>query len=125
MVKYLDKAGLEHLVNGLKNLLYGKVDKISGKGLSDQNYTLAEKSKLAGIAVEANKYVHPASHDASMINQSASYRFVTDNEKSTWNSKASTAAATESTAGLMPAADKKLINGIKAITNTEIDAAAK
>lgn len=125
MVKYLDKAGLEHLVNGIKNLLYGKVDKISGKGLSDQNYTLADKNKLAGIAAEANKYIHPTSHDASMINQSAAYRFVADTEKTRWDNKASTAVATESQAGLMSTTDKKFINDIKAITNAEIDTAAK
>lgn len=32
-----------------------KVDKEDGKGLSDENYTLIEKSKLAGIAVQATK----------------------------------------------------------------------
>lgn len=31
-------------------LLNNKVDKVSGKGLSDQNYTLAEKNKLAGLS---------------------------------------------------------------------------
>lgn len=31
------------------NLLSNKVDKVSGKGLSEQNYTLAEKTKLAGL----------------------------------------------------------------------------
>lgn len=32
-------------------------------------------------------YTHPASHPASVIEQDASNRFVTDAEKSTWNSK--------------------------------------
>lgn len=36
-----------------------KVDKISGKGLSTNDYTTEEKNKLKAIAVEANKYVHP------------------------------------------------------------------
>jgi hypothetical protein len=31
------------------NLLSNKVDKVNGKGLSEQNYTLAEKTKLAGL----------------------------------------------------------------------------
>lgn len=31
------------------DLLDGKVDKVSGRGLSEQNYTLAEKTKLAGL----------------------------------------------------------------------------
>jgi hypothetical protein len=39
--------------------LNGKVDKISGKGLSTEDYTSAEKIKLAGIAENANNYVHP------------------------------------------------------------------
>lgn len=44
--------------------LSGKVDKVAGKGLSTNDYTTAEKTKLAGIATGANKYVHP-SHTAA------------------------------------------------------------
>ena len=44
--------------------LSGKVDKVTGKGLSTNDYTTAEKTKLAGIAEGANKYVHP-SHTAA------------------------------------------------------------
>lgn len=40
--------------------LSGKVDKVAGKGLSTNDYTTAEKTKLAGIAEGANKYVHPS-----------------------------------------------------------------
>lgn len=36
-----------------------KVDKVSGKGLSTNDYTTDEKNKLKAIAAEANKYVHP------------------------------------------------------------------
>lgn len=36
-----------------------KVDKISGKSLSTNDYTTEEKNKLKAIAAEANKYVHP------------------------------------------------------------------
>lgn len=36
-----------------------KVDKVAGKGLSTNDYTTAEKNKLATIAEDANKYVHP------------------------------------------------------------------
>ncbi|PWL43785.1 MAG: hypothetical protein DBY45_06595 [Clostridiales bacterium] len=45
----------------------GKVDKVSGKGLSTNDYTAAEKQKLAGIAPNANNYTHPSAHPASMI----------------------------------------------------------
>ena len=36
-----------------------KVDKVTGKGLSTNDYTTVEKTKLAGIAANANNYVHP------------------------------------------------------------------
>ena len=36
-----------------------KVDKLVGKGLSTNDYTTADKNKLATIAEGANKYVHP------------------------------------------------------------------
>lgn len=36
-----------------------KVDKVDGMGLSHNDYTDAEKTKLEGIAEGANKYVHP------------------------------------------------------------------
>jgi uncharacterized membrane protein len=38
-----------------------KVDKVSGKQLSTNDYTTTEKNKLAGIADNANNYVHPGS----------------------------------------------------------------
>ena len=37
-----------------------KVDKVSGKQLSTNDYTTTEKNKLAGIAAGANNYSHPA-----------------------------------------------------------------
>ena len=37
----------------------GKVDKVSGKGLSTNDYTTAEKNKLSGIAENANNYSLP------------------------------------------------------------------
>lgn len=47
----------------------------------------AQFNKLAGVADNANNYVHPASHPPSIIAQDASNRFVTDAEKSAWNGK--------------------------------------
>ena len=69
----------------LINQLSTKVDKIEGKRLSDENYSLVEKNKLAGIEDEANKYTHPSTHAASMITESVSRRFVSDTDKSNWN----------------------------------------
>lgn len=39
--------------------LDGKVDEVTGKGLSTEDYTSAEKTKLAGIEDNANDYAHP------------------------------------------------------------------
>lgn len=47
--------------------LAGKVDKVVGKGLSTEDYTSEEKSKLAGIEAGANNYKLPTTLPASMI----------------------------------------------------------
>lgn len=47
---YLDKTGLALVWEKIKNALAGKVDKVDGKGLSTNDYTSAEKTKLSGIA---------------------------------------------------------------------------
>lgn len=46
-------------VNDVKTLVKQKVDKESGKGLSTNDFTTAEKNKLAGIAENANNYTLP------------------------------------------------------------------
>lgn len=54
-----------------------------------------DKKKLDGVAANANNYVHPSTHSASMITQDATHRFTTDAEKSAWNAKAEIYFATE------------------------------
>lgn len=49
-VEYLDKSGLTLLISKIKAALGGKVDVVSGKGLSTNDYTNAEKNKLSDIA---------------------------------------------------------------------------
>lgn len=62
----LDTEHIKHNGNELKSALNtidtdvsNKVDKVSGKGLSTEDYTTAEKNKLSGIADNANNYAHP------------------------------------------------------------------
>lgn len=50
---YLDKTGLALVWEKIKNALNGKVDKVDGKGLSTNDYTSDEKTKLANIAAGA------------------------------------------------------------------------
>lgn len=62
---YLDQNGVLYLwqkiVAKITNMIVNKVDKVDGKGLSTNDYTTAEKTKLAGIATNANNYSHPTS----------------------------------------------------------------
>lgn len=49
MSKYLDENGLLYLWGKVKTLVGGKVDKEAGKGLSTNDFTSDEKTKLAGL----------------------------------------------------------------------------
>ena len=75
------------VVEMLNSAIGNKVDKEEGKGLSEENYTSEEKTKLAGIADNANYYAHPDKHDAEIITEDENHRFVTDAEKKEWNAK--------------------------------------
>lgn len=48
-------SGVSNEIEELKETVNNKVDKVSGKQLSTNDYTIAEKQKLAGIAANANK----------------------------------------------------------------------
>ena len=65
------------------NQLNNKVDKVTNMGLSTNDYTTADKNKLAGI--EAGAEVNPTS--LSELSEDATHRLVTDTEKTTWNAK--------------------------------------
>lgn len=114
--------------------LSGKVDKVAGKGLSTNDYTTAEKTKLAGIAEGANNYVHP-SYTAKT---SGLYKVTVD---ATGHVSAVAAVtkdditalgipgsdtkygnATTTNAGLMSAADKTKLDGLVLATEAEVTA---
>lgn len=73
----LDENGLAHLWQRIKllvtNNVSSKVDKVDGKGLSTNDYTNAEKTKLAGIASGAQKNVQPdwnaSTGDGAILNK--------------------------------------------------------
>lgn len=112
--------------------LSGKVDKVSGKGLSTNDYTTAEKNKLAGIADGANKYTHPGYTARS----SGLYKITVDAtghvSAVTTVAKADITAlgipgtnttysnATTAASGLMSAADKAKLDGIVLANDTEV-----
>lgn len=51
--KGLMSAADKQQLNNLQDNLYSKVDKVAGKGLSTNDYTIDEKNKLAGITAGA------------------------------------------------------------------------
>lgn len=83
---FLDKTGLallwQRINSALNTAMASKVDIESGKGLSSNDYTDAEKNKLAGIEAGANKV-----ETLAELTGDATHRTVTDTEKATWNAK--------------------------------------
>lgn len=59
MGKYIDESGLLYQNNLLKGEFDKKVDKETGKGLSTNDYTTEEKTKLQGIETGAQVNVKP------------------------------------------------------------------
>lgn len=132
MTKLTDGNGLLYALKGLKAqivaLLGNKVDKVSGKGLSTNDYTTDEKTKLGGIADNANNYTHPA-HTAY---KSGLYKLAVDALGHVTGASAVTKAditalgipgqdtnttyndATQSNHGLMSTADKKKLDAFGA-----------
>lgn len=69
------------------SFLNNKVNKIAGMGLSSNDFTLEAKLKLESVEEDANNYIHPLTHPATMIEEDVDHRFVTDEEKTYWNGK--------------------------------------
>lgn len=60
-----------------------KVNTEVGKGLSSNDYTLTEKTKLGTIENNANYYVHPNTHSSSMIVESSALSRLETSENAT------------------------------------------
>lgn len=123
---------LEYFKQQLDPTINNKVDKETGKGLSTNDYTTAEKDKLAGIEAGANNYVHPL-----LTAQASGFYKVTVNatghisavervskaditnlgipgENTTYEN------ATETDDGLMSAADKEKLDNLPADANNYV-----
>ncbi len=94
----------------LWNTVSDKVDKVTGKQLSTEDYSTVEKNKLEGLEVGANKYVHPSTHPPSIIVQDTDNRFVTDSDKANWND-ANTQKHTHSNKSVVDGVTQVLIDG--------------
>ena len=60
-----------------------KVNTETGKGLSSNDYTLTEKTKLSGIETNANYYIHPSSHQTGMITEQSALTNLKTSENAT------------------------------------------
>lgn len=116
------------IINGAAN----KAHVHDNKAVLDKttaSYTTAEKTKLAGIADGANKYTHPTTSGNKHIPSGGSsgqiLRWSADGT-AVWGADNNTtySDATQSTHGLMTAADKKKLDGIAAgATKVAVDSA--
>ena len=118
----------------VNNQLNTKVDKVSGKGLSTNDYTTAEKNKLKGIAEHANNYTLPVASESvlggvkvgfSTNNANRNYAVQLSNNQMyvnvPWTDHNTTyGLATSSSNGLMSAEDKAKLDGIAAISDAEL-----
>ena len=127
----LSAQNMNNIEDGIEEVKAQKVDKVSGKALSDNNYTTAEKTKLAGIeaGAEVNQnafgVVDIESGSATAIYATSKQDGITFKAGSNVSLLASGKnvtisatdtkynAATTSAAGLMSAADKTKLNSIK------------
>lgn len=118
--KYLGSNSLLYLLNLIKTKFDTKVDKETGKGLSTNDYTTAEKTKLAGIEEGANKYTLPtAAKDTlggvkttSTVTSASGYTASPIISGVPYYKDTTYAVATTSANGLMSASDKTKLNGI-------------
>ena len=72
-----------------------------------------DKIKMNTIETNANYYVHPETHEPSVIAQDPTHRFVTDEQILAWNNKATGVPATSETAGLLSKEDKAKLDSIE------------
>ena len=100
----------------------GKVDKVEGKGLSTEDYTTAEKTKLAGIEASANNYTLPTATASALGGIKVGANLAIDSSTGVLSGDYS--AATTSAAGLMSSTDKAKLDGIAAgATAVTVDSA--
>lgn len=138
MTKLVNGDALLYALKGIKGkvdtAMTGKVDKVTGKGLSTNDYTTEEKNKLAGVDEGANNYVLPAATDAVLggvktganitnvggvvsinkANVTSALGYTPPEQDTTYNE------VTTKVAGLMSTDDKTKLNGIAENANNYV-----
>lgn len=86
-----------HLTAAERNTWNAKASTAAATTAAAGLMSASDKSKLDGVANNANNYTHPSTHSPAIIAQDSSNRFVSDAEKSTWNGKADLVATPQQT----------------------------
>ena len=113
-------------VTSLETAVDGKVDKVSGKDLSTNDFTDALKNKLDGIESGANAYTHPTTSGNKHIPAGGSSGKIlgwSADGTAVWVDNSggeSYSDATTTTHGLMSAADKSKLDGIDTNANNYV-----
>lgn len=107
----------------INTALGNKVDKVSGKGLSTNDYTTTEKNKLAGIEAKANNYSLPVADSETLggvmigsevqIGSDGAFKPVGKDTASGWLYSEFPTAATTSKDGLLTKTDKAKLDGLE------------
>lgn len=99
--------------SSVEDAISTKVDKVTGKGLSANDFTNTLKNKLDAIEAEANKYTHPSTHATIMIIEASALGNIgssANDNQHTVNDKINTALGNK--------VDK--VNGKSLVDNSEI-----
>lgn len=109
MAVFASKTDIQFLISKIKSALSGKVDTVSGKGLSTNDYTTAEKNKLAGIAAGANAYTLPTASASTLggvkvgSNLTISNGVLSGTPDTTYSAMTGASATEAGSSGLVPA----------------------
>ena len=98
-------------------LLSNKVDKVSGKGLSANDFTTTLKNKLNGIEANANNYSLPTSSSSVLGGIKIGSNLSIDSDGVVSATNTTYSDVTTTTHGLMTASDKVKLNGIESNAN--------
>ena len=132
--KYLDDNGLTYYHSKVKNLLANKVDKETGKGLSTNDYTTTEKTKLGGIAsgaevnVQSNWEETDTSSDAYILNKPTiptvnNATLTIQKNGTTVNTFTANASSNVTANILVPTNNNELTNGAGYQTSSDVQSA--
>ena len=105
-----DNIDIRHVSDKEKETWNNKANKTLVTETSNGLMSSTDKTKLNAIEDQANHYVHPETHPATMIVEDSTHRFVTDEQISKWGNIDNMPVATSDKSGLMSAEDKEKLD---------------